>query len=113
MSILTSPLSTFTPPLQPNLISFNKLEQYAYFFRLLSSPVRTRILDFLDLAESPQCVTEIIAVCEGAQQCIISQQLRLLKNGGIIVSAKDGNRVFYKIVHPEVRQYLKLLRESM
>jgi DNA-binding transcriptional ArsR family regulator len=102
------------PPLSPkrDLIPLDRLEEHACVFRVLASPQRIRILDFLDSAGSPQRVTEIVAACGGAQQAIVSQQLRILKDGGIVDSERDGNRIFYQIISPEVRQYLAFLRES-
>jgi DNA-binding transcriptional ArsR family regulator len=102
-------------PLSPkrNLIPLDQLEEHARVFRLLTSPQRIRILDFLDSAGSPQRVTEIVSASEGVHQAIVSQQLRILKDGGIVDSERDGNRIFYRITSPEVRQYLKFLRESV
>lgn len=96
-----------------NLISMAQLERSASIFRLLSHPQRFRILDFLDVAESPQRVTEIVAASQGVPQAIISQQLRILRDSGLVDSQRDGNRVLYRIISPEVRQYLTFLRESV
>lgn len=90
-----------------------QLERPIQMLRLLSRPLRVRILDFLDQAESPQRVTEIVRACKVEASAIISQQLRILKDGGLVESQRDGNQVFYRIISPEVRQYLTCLRASV
>jgi ArsR family transcriptional regulator, lead/cadmium/zinc/bismuth-responsive transcriptional repressor len=110
MRKLSSP--QHNPPTQHDLLSLKQLEESTRIFRVLSSPQRIRILDFLDRAGSPQRVTEIVAVCDGVQQAIVSQQLRILRDGGLVDTERDGNRIFYRIIRPEVRQYLKFLREG-
>jgi DNA-binding transcriptional ArsR family regulator len=95
-----------------DLIPMDQLEEPAHVLRLLTKPLRMRILDFLDTAGSPQCVNKIVEACEGEIQAIVSQQLRILKEGGLLAATRDGNRVFYQIIRPEVRQYLMILREG-
>jgi DNA-binding transcriptional ArsR family regulator len=95
-----------------DLIPFIQLDEHARLFRLLSNPQRVRILDFLDTAACPQRVTEIVKVSEGVVQAIVSQQLRILKNHGIVDSTRNGTQVFYQIISPEMRHYLTVLRES-
>lgn len=90
----------------------DQLERPARIFRLLSHPQRVRILDFLDVSRCPKCVTEIVKASEGTPQAIISQQLRSLREGGLLESQRDGNQIFYRVASPEVHQYLTFLRES-
>jgi ArsR family transcriptional regulator, lead/cadmium/zinc/bismuth-responsive transcriptional repressor len=93
------------------LIPLDQLEKRVRFLRLLANPHRARILDFLDTVGSPQCVNKIVEVCEGEAQAIVSQQLRILKDGKLLDAERVGNRIFYRIVSPEVRRYLTALRK--
>lgn len=106
-------MSKIPSPSERTLIPLGQLEQPARICQLLSHPQRVRILDFLDLCPCPQRFTEIVNASEGAPQAIVSQQLRTLKEGGLLESWRDGNQVFYRIVSPDVRQYLTFLRESL
>lgn len=94
------------------LISLNRLEKHANYFRILSVPLRIRILDYLDLAGTPQYVTRIVEQCDGAVQAVVSQHLGALRDAGIVGSERDGNRVFYRIIDPGIRPYLAFLREG-
>jgi DNA-binding transcriptional ArsR family regulator len=97
--------------LKTDLIPLNQLEEPARFLRLLANPHRARILDFLDTVGSPQCVNNIVEACEGEIQAIVSQQLRILREGGLVDSRRNGSRVFYWITSSKVRRYLVILRE--
>jgi DNA-binding transcriptional ArsR family regulator len=94
------------------MIPLDQLEQSARIFRMLSNPLRFRILDFLDVSACPQRFIEIVKALEGVPQAIVWQQLRILKKAGLLESQRDRNCVFYRIVSPEVRRYLAFLRKS-
>ena len=89
-------------------------EQATPTIRIFSHPLRLRIIDFLETVKSPQRVTEIVEVSEGAQQAIVSQQLRILRDSGILKAERKGNCVYYSIedhskiyfLH-SIRSYLK------
>lgn len=95
-----------------NLIPLSKLDEVAHIFHLISTPLRIRILDFLDRSGQPQRVTEIVENSGSANQPLVSQQLRILKEGGLLASERDKNQVFYRIISPEVRRYLAFMRNS-
>lgn len=92
------------------LVPMDQLEEPVRILHLLSSPWRIRILDFLDTTGKPERVTDIVAACEDLPQVMVSQQLRILREGGLVESDRRGNRVFYRIAHPRVGHYLKSVR---
>jgi DNA-binding transcriptional ArsR family regulator len=90
-------------------------ERVTPLIRIFSHPLRLRILDFLETTQSPQRVTEIVEVSEGAQQAIVSQQLRILRDAGIVAAERKGNCVYYSIQDSQniyllhcIRKYINL-----
>lgn len=90
-------MSTSTD-LRGDLIPVDELKKIAHSFRIVAHPVRCRILDFLETSGKPERVTEIIAVCEGLGQTMVSQQLRLLLDAGIVSHERRGKCVYYSLL---------------
>lgn len=78
-------------------------EEQAGRFKLLGHPVRLQILDLL--RRNPECVCHLEATLNKPQP-YISQQLRFLREAGIIADNKDGLNVFYHLVDPTVAALL-------
>lgn len=76
---------------------------YADRFKLLGHPVRLQILDAL--RRNPECVCHLEAAL-GRPQPYISQQLRVLREAGVIVDRKDGLNVYYHLVDPHTATLL-------
>lgn len=72
-------------------------------FKILSHPVRLQILD--ELRRRQACVCHLQAVT-GRPQAYISQQLRLMREAGVVVDEKDGQNVFYRLRDDEITQLL-------
>lgn len=70
---------------------------------LLAHPVRVQMLDILRRTEA--CVCQLQALL-GKPQPYISQQLRLLREAGILVSRRHGPFVFYSLQDAEIRRLL-------
>lgn len=87
----TSPLQTFK----------------AQFFRALAHPIRIRILEHLVRGE--RCVQELQEVL-GLEQPVVSQQLAVLRNQGIVTSQKQGLSVRYALRDPAVGALLDVAR---
>lgn len=64
------------------------------FFQILSDTTRIRIL--LLLAEHELCVCQLTGAL-GMSQPRISRQLAVLKHGGLVISSRKGNWIYYKI----------------
>ncbi|MBK8796762.1 MAG: helix-turn-helix transcriptional regulator [Anaerolineales bacterium] len=71
--------------------------------RLLAHPERLRILDAV--RRDSECVCHLEALL-GKPQPYVSQQLRLLRDAGIIVDEKQGQNVFYRLSDDDVRGWL-------
>ena len=92
-------------------LSMSTLEQLSPVIRIFAHPLRLRILDFLEISTDPQRVTEIVGVCEGAQQAIVSQQLKIMRDMGILDSERRKNCVYYSIKNAEVLYFLDCVRK--
>jgi ArsR family transcriptional regulator, arsenate/arsenite/antimonite-responsive transcriptional repressor len=68
-------------------------------FKALSDPTRLKILYFLRGGE--KCVCEIIPHVALIQP-LVSRHLRILKDTGLVIDRKDGNRRLYSITELQV-----------
>ena len=75
------------------------VELIARRFRLLSEPMRIRLVDRLRDGEATvhQLADEL-----GSSQQNVSRHLTLLAEAGVLARRKQGNRVYYRIADPEV-----------
>ncbi len=85
------------------------MEQHSYRqaakrFHLLSHPARLRILN--ELRRDEACVCHLQAVL-GRPQPYVSQQLRVLREAGVVADRKDGLLVYYRLSDPLITQLLE------
>ena len=71
----------------------------ANIFKALMHPARLSILEIL--REGEQCVCHLEAVL-GCRQAFISQHLMVLREAGLVEDRRDGARIYYRVVKPEV-----------
>lgn len=79
----------------------------AELFKILSHPVRLQILD--ELRKYSCCVCHIQAITH-RPQAYVSQQLRVLREAGLVIDEKDGQNVYYRLCNETIRV---LLRETI
>lgn len=79
-------------------------DQQAEIFQMLSHPVRLQILDELRRREA--CVCHLQAVTN-RPQAYVSQQLRVLREAGLVVDEKVGQNVYYFIANEDLRIILE------
>jgi DNA-binding transcriptional ArsR family regulator len=82
---LTKPMPEFDPP--------------ASIFKALMHPSRLSILEIL--RDGEHCVCHLEAVL-GCRQAYISQHLMVLREAGLVEDRRDGARIYYRVVKPEV-----------
>lgn len=75
----------------------------ANLLKLLTHPVRIAILQILRQDET--CVCHLEAAL-GYRQAYLSQQLAVLREGGLISDRKDGWNVYYRLIFPQVMPIL-------
>ena len=77
------------------LIDINKLEMAASKLRAIAHPMRIAIIDLLN--DSPKLsVTEIYEKLK-IEQASASHHLNILKNKGVLVSKREGKKIFYSL----------------
>jgi DNA-binding transcriptional ArsR family regulator len=89
--VATSPLQTFK----------------AQFFRALAHPVRIKILEIL--VRGDRTVQELQEALQ-LEQPVVSQQLSVLRNQGVVTSDKHGLSVRYALRDPAVGELLDVAR---
>jgi DNA-binding transcriptional ArsR family regulator len=80
-------------------------EDKAELFHLLSLENRLRILDELRYGDACVCHLQHHL---GRPQAYVSQQLRVLKDAGVVDDHKDGVNVFYSLTSPTARELLEV-----
>jgi ArsR family transcriptional regulator len=89
-------------------LNLSRLE--ADTFNALAHPARLEILELLRQGEC--CVCHIQAMLD-QRQAYISQHLNVLRRAGLVVSRKDGLRVYYKATDPEIFDLIDSLKEIL
>jgi ArsR family transcriptional regulator len=76
----------------------------ASLYSLFAHPARLQILD--ELRRNEACVCHLQAVL-GRPQAYVSQQLRVLREAGVVADRKDGLLVYYRLDDPQVARLLE------
>lgn len=88
----------------PKLMLF---EELASLSRVLGSPHRLEIVEFLAQAEMP---VELITARTGLTFANVSQHLQQLKKAGLVVGRRDGKRIVYRLADGPVVEVVSALR---
>lgn len=91
------------------LIPMDVLNKVAPVIRNTAHPLRLRILDYLQCAGEPQNVNQITEATAVAQACV-SQQLRILKDQGVLTCQRNGLYMMYEISNPALLHLLDCIR---
>lgn len=70
------------------------VEEVAAVLKALSTPIRLRVV--CELCTQPRTVSELIEIV-GVRQTLVSQQLVILRELGIIDKRRDGTKMIYRI----------------
>lgn len=79
---------------QKSMLSVEEMEKVCRLFKLFSEPSRLKIV--LVLLQGELCVQHIVEGAGGTQSAV-SHQLRVLKDGGVVKSRRDGQNVLYSL----------------
>ena len=77
------------------MIEMSLLEELAPVARIAAHPLRLRIIEFLR-SEGACNVTQIVGAC-GAPQAVVSQNLKVLRDQGILSSCRRSNFMYYEL----------------
>ena len=72
----------------------------------------TRLKILYSISDNEKSVTEIIQEV-GASQSLVSHQIKVLKKANLVVSRKEGTRVFYKLADDHIVQLLNVVYEHV
>ncbi len=82
----------------------------AEFFKTLGHPVRIRVLELL--SEREHAVSEMLAELE-IEPANLSQQLAVLRRGGLVAVRKEGSAAYYSLTSPRVSELLAVARSIL
>ena len=100
----------FSEQEQDELIDMETLERVAPIIRNAAHPIRLRVLDYLRQQDRPRTVTQITEAAS-ASQAIVSQQLRILKDQGVLSAWREGNYVLYDVADRSILLLLECIRQ--
>ena len=80
----------------------------AEFFKALASPLRIRILELLRAGDK---YVHELQEHMGVDNAVVSQQLAVLRNRGIVVGVKEGNKVMYSVRDPLIFDLLDIAKK--
>jgi len=92
--------------IREELLSEERLEELAEFFKALSHPVRLKIIGIL--IEGKQCVKNLGELLNLSQPSV-SQHLSILKSRGIVGWRREGSIICYYIKDDRVRKIYELI----
>jgi DNA-binding transcriptional ArsR family regulator len=78
------------------------------FFKVLSHPMRIRILELL--SEGDKSVNQL-QVLLGSEGAAVSQQLAILRAKSIVDAKKEGTKVIYSLRDPMIMELLGVARK--
>lgn len=107
--IYTNTMTSETTSSTMDLVDMATLERVAPIIRHAAHPLRLRILDFLLASGGPRPVVDIVRAC-GAPQAVVSQQLRILRELGLVRGKRAGSFVLYEVADASVRFLLHCIR---
>ena len=93
--------------MQDTISQVQPFEAQAQIFKVLTHPARIAILTIL--RDGEHCVCHLEAHL-GLRQAYISQQLAVLREGGLIQDRRDGWNIFYRIVDTRIFEVLDLVQ---
>lgn len=88
-------------------MSMEDLYQFrAKIFKSLADPLRLQILEFI--REEEKCVCEIVPHL-AVSQPLVSRQLKILRNRGLVTFRKDGTKRLYSVTEPQIFKIIDAL----
>jgi DNA-binding transcriptional ArsR family regulator len=88
-------------------INIAKLEMAASKLRAISHPMRIAIIDLLTQDEKLS-VTEIYKALD-IEQATASHHLNILKNKGVLLSHREGKKIFYSIKNMTLTEIIECI----
>jgi DNA-binding transcriptional ArsR family regulator len=84
-----------------------KYEKLSEILKALAHPARLKMVAGL---LKDECNVAQIQKILGLPQSTISQQLRILKNAGIIKGRREGTKICYRVIDVRVRKIVEIIK---
>ncbi|WP_347347293.1 metalloregulator ArsR/SmtB family transcription factor [Nigerium sp.] len=91
-------------PRKEEMPTSGEWETVGGLFRSLGSPIRVGIVVLL--TERDHSVNELVDAL-AVSQPLVSQHLRVLRSGGIVIGERRGREMIYSLTDPEVSDLVK------
>ena len=88
------------------LIPLDTLEEAAECLKTVAHPYRLRIVQML--LGGDYMVSELAEAC-GIQPHMASEHLRLMQRAGLLVSRRDGRKVYYSVAEPSLEGIIRCI----
>ena len=88
------------------LTDLGDMREAAECLRTLAHPLRLRMVQML--LQGNFTVGELAAACD-LPTPMASEHLRLMQRSGLLVSEKEGRKVYYRVVEPQLTSILKCI----
>ena len=82
------------------------LPRIARVLKAVGHPLRLRLLE--GLAGGP-CSVQTLVAGLGEPQAIVSQHLKVMRTGGVVISRREGTHVIYSLAYPGLTTLLNCL----
>jgi len=92
------------------LADFMLYERQAEICKAFANPIRLRIMDILSQRE---CAFSELQSNLAITKTNLSQQISVLKRAGVVMTRRDGQRIFCSLAIPEVETACQILREVL
>jgi len=89
------------------LIDLESLQRAAECLKTLAHPHRLRMVEMM--LSGRYTVGELAESCQIASH-MASEHLRLMKHCGLLESARDGRRTYYRVSEPQVKEIMRCIR---
>ncbi len=80
-------------------------EQMARIAKALAHPARVAIVGLFGVAQGEARMTRDIVKVSGLAQSTVSEHLRILRDAELLVSQRDGARIWYCLRRPLLREF--------
>ena len=97
--------------MQKQLADFTELKKGAGILNVLEHPLRMQMLKFIH-KKGAATVTEIYIALR-TEQTIVSSQLRILREAGLVTTKRQGKYIYYSVLHSRIERVDTLIRNFL
>lgn len=87
-------------------IDHKNVRQAQRKLRAVAHPLRLKIMEFID-KKGTTPVTPIYRILR-LEQSVASQHLKILRDAGVVITKREGQRIIYSVNHNEVKRITDL-----